>query len=77
MKKNRLESGEIPQTGQSLSRFFDVIMGDFVHILWTRAISCLNALITAYGGGHHGVVPACSDMKLRPRRARNLLTNRP
>jgi hypothetical protein len=77
MKKNRLELGEIPQTGQSLSRLFDVIMGDFVHILWTRAISCLNALISVYGGVHHGADAACSDMILRSRRARNLFANRP
>ncbi len=37
MKKNPSEQEEKQQTGQSLSMFFDAIMSDFTHILWTRA----------------------------------------
>jgi len=76
MKINHSELEEKQQAGQSLSMFFDEIMSDFTHILWTRALLSLNALKKACGGRHRGAFSACSGLKLHSRRARSQFVNR-
>ncbi len=76
MKKNHSEREEKQQAGQSLLMFFDEVMSDFTHILWTRAILSLNALEKACGGRHHGAVSAYSCIILHSRRVRNQFVNR-